>query len=108
MLRQSPRHAAGAMLPPPPRATKKAGEAEDSGRMTDDDMNSWLLNGPMAGPDDDDPGGWQYGSMAVLEGSAAPLFAKPQVQREGSDPSSEPKAEAPAAAEPPPPVPAAS
>ena len=54
--------------------------------MTDDDMNSWLLNGPMAGISDDDPGGWQYGSH-LMEGAppslledAPPLDAAPQAE----------------------------
>ena len=41
--------------------------------MTDDDMNSWLLNGPMAGISDDDPGGWQYGSH-LMEGAPPSLL----------------------------------
>ena len=53
--RQSPRHAPGAMLPPPPRATKKEASAEGQQAMTDDDMTSWLLHGPMAGTSDDNP-----------------------------------------------------
>ena len=59
--RQSPRHAPGAMLPPPPRA--KASTKDDA-PMTDDDMNSWLLDGPSS------TGGWQYGSHLAAE---APL-----------------------------------
>ena len=59
--RQSPRHAPGAMLPPPPRAKSSS---KDDAPMTDDDMNSWLLNGPSS------TGGWQYGSHLATE---APL-----------------------------------
>jgi hypothetical protein len=44
------------------------------GEMTDDDMNSWLLNGPMAGTSDDNPGGWQYGSH-LMEGAPPSYFA---------------------------------
>ena len=43
------------MLPPPPRATKKEASAEGQQAMTDDDMTSWLLNGPMAGTSDENP-----------------------------------------------------
>ena len=59
----------------------------DAGDDPDDDMNSWLLiNGPMAGISDDNPGGWQYGSH-LMEGAppslledAPPLDAAPQAE----------------------------
>lgn len=61
------------MLPPPPRATKKEASAEGQQAMTDDDMTSWLLHGPMAGTSDDNPGGWQYGSH-LMEGETPSLL----------------------------------
>ena len=59
----------GAMLPPPPRSTKQTPAVKDDAPMTEEDMNSWLLNGPSA---DGDTGGWQYGTN-LGQGAGAPL-----------------------------------
>ena len=97
--RQSPRHAPGAMLPPPPRATKKEGGAcSGAMEMTDDDMNSWLLNGAMA--EADNPGGWQYGSHLELQDSLVEPAAEPTAEpaaepavAPAADPAADPAAE---------------